>query len=93
MPSLNTRVWVAEKIVRYEHYQKPMANPLIILKISAKPDKVRRYVLSQEVVIIRRHIQPELPCVVTMKHVSNLSKRVAFSGYSDENGFRKSNQV
>ena len=56
-----------------------MANPLIMLKISAIPDKVKRNVLSKEIVTIR----PELPWDVTVKHLNNLSKRMAFSGYSE----------
>ena len=83
MPLLNTRVWVEGKVVQYEHYRKPMANPLIMLKISAMPDKIRRNVLSQEVMTIRRHLRPERPWDVTVKHMNNLSEIMVLSGYSE----------
>ena len=62
-----------------------MANPLIMLKISALPDKVRRNVLSKEVVTIR---QPELPWDVTWTHMNNLSERMALTGFNEKEWFQ-----
>ena len=32
---LDTEVWVKENKVWYEHYRKPMANPLLMMEMSA----------------------------------------------------------
>ena len=40
-------------------------------------------VLTQEVVIIRRNIHPELPWETTVKHLDNLSQRLRISGYDE----------
>ena len=51
MALLNTEVWVEEKKVMYEHYRKPVANPLLMMEMSAMPAKVKRTTLVQEVVV------------------------------------------
>ena len=84
MPLLNTRVWVEGKVVQYEHFRKPMANPLLMLKMSAMPVKVKMTVLSQEVVTIRKNIRPELPWEVTETHLNNFTMRMARSGWSEK---------
>ena len=61
-----------------------MANPLLMLKMSAMSAKVKRTVLSQEVVTIRRNIRPELDWEVTVSHLDNLSRRMAMSGWSEK---------
>ena len=45
----------------HKNYRKPMANPLTMLAMSAMPAKMKRTVLTQEVVRIRRNISLELP--------------------------------
>ena len=84
MPALNTQVWVEENKVLYEHYRKPMANMLLMLEKSAMPAKMKRNVLTQEVVTIRRNIHPDLPWETTAKHLNNFNQRMRLSGY-DEN--------
>ena len=61
MALLDTEVWVEENKVWYEHYRKPMANPLLMMEMSAMPAKVKRTTLVQEVVRIRRNTRPGLP--------------------------------
>ena len=61
MALLDTEVWVEENKVWYEHYRKPMANPLLMMEMSAMPAKVKRTALVQEVVRIRRNTRPGLP--------------------------------
>ena len=61
MALLDTEVWVEENVVWYEHYRKPMANPLLMMEISAMPAKVKRTTMVQEVVRIRRNTRPGLP--------------------------------
>ena len=84
MALLNTEVWVEEGKVWYEHYRKPVANPLLMMQMSAMPAKVKRTTLVQEVVTIRRNIRPGLPWDVTVKHLNNFSRRMKTSGY-DQN--------
>jgi hypothetical protein len=84
MALLNTEVWVEENQVWYEHYRKPMANPLLMMEMSAMPAKVKRTTLVQEVVTIRRNIRPGLPWDVTVKHLDNFCKRMKASGYNQQ---------
>ena len=53
MPMLDIQVWVEGSAVQYEHYRKPMANPLVMLKMSTMPSTIKRTTLTQEVVRIR----------------------------------------
>ena len=46
MPLLDTQVWVEGERVLYEHYRKPVANPLLMLEMSAMPAKMKRTVLT-----------------------------------------------
>ena len=61
---------------------KPMANPLLMMKISAMPAKVKRTTLVQEVVRIRRNIRTGLPWNITVKHPNNFCQRMKASGYN-----------
>ena len=65
MPLLDLQVWVDSNKLMYEHYRKPMANPLLMMEISAMPATMKRTALTQEVVRIRRNTHPELPWVNT----------------------------
>ena len=88
MALLNTEVWVEEKKVMYEHYRKPVANPLLMMEMSAMPAKVKRTTLVQEVVTIRRNIRPGLPWEVTVKHLNNFCSRMKASGYNQQYRFQ-----
>ena len=83
MPLLDTQVWVADNKVMYEHYRKPMANDLLMMEMSAMPAGMKRTVLTQEVVRIRKNIHPDLPWEITAKHLNNLSRRLRLSGYDE----------
>ena len=83
MPLLDTQVWVAGNKVMYEHYRKPMANDLLMMEMSAMPAGMKRTVLTQEVVRIRKNIHPDLPWEITAKHLNNLSRRLRLSGYDE----------
>ena len=61
MPLLNLQVWVEDNKVLYENYRKPVANELLMLEMSAMPAGMKRTVLTQEVIRIRRNIHPGLP--------------------------------
>ena len=84
MPLLNTKVWVEDGVLLYENYRKPVANPLMMLEMSAMPAKMKRTVLTQEVIRIRRNMSNRLPWEATVKHLNDFSERLRLSGY-DEN--------
>ena len=48
MPLLDPQVWVEGKTVQYEHFRKPMANPLMMLEILAMSENMKRTVLTQD---------------------------------------------
>ena len=54
MSMLNTEVWVENNVVWYEHFRKAVANPLLMLEISAMPSRIKRATLTQEVITILR---------------------------------------
>ena len=83
MPLLDTQVWVEGETVEYEHYRKPMANPLMMLEVSAMPENMKRTVLTQEVVRILRNTRPNLPWETKAKHLNQFSERMKLSGYNE----------
>ena len=88
MPLLNTKVWVEEGLLLYENYRKPMANPLMMLEMSAMPANMKRTVLTQEVVRIRRNMSKRLPWEATVKHLNDFSERLKLSGYDEDYRFQ-----
>ena len=80
---LNTEVWVENNVVWYEHFRKAVANPLLMLEISAMPSRIKRATLTQEVITILRNIRPGLPEEVTTKHLNNFCARMKASGYNE----------
>ena len=83
MPLLDTQVWVEGNKVLYEHYRKPVANPLVMLQMSAMPGDMKRTVLTQEVVRVRKNISLELPWETTVRHLNDFSERMRLSGYDE----------
>ena len=71
-------------VLLYEHYRKPMANPLMMLEMSAMPANMKRTVLTQEVIRIRRNISKKLPWETTVKHLDDFSERMKLSGYNED---------
>ena len=76
--------WVKSGRVHYEHYRKPVANPLLMLEMSAMPAGMKRTVLTQEVVRIRRNMHPGLPWEHTVVHLDDFAQRLRASGYNEE---------
>ena len=83
MPLLDTQVWREGDKLMHESYRKPMSNPLTMLAISAMPAKMKRNVLTQEVVRMRRNISLDLPWETTVKHLNDFSARMRASGYGE----------
>ena len=69
-------------LIQLCHDRKPMANPLLMMEMSAMPAKVKRTTLVQEVVRIRRNIRTGLPWNITVKHLNNFCQRMKASGYN-----------
>ena len=84
MPLLDTQVWVEGGRVLYEHYRKPVANPLLMLEMSAMPAKMKRTALAMEVVRIRRNMHPGLPWERTVVHLDDFAQRMRASGYNED---------
>jgi hypothetical protein len=84
MPALDTQLWIEGGKVLYEFYRKPMANPLVMLKCSAMPAKVKRTTLTQEAVRILKNTSPALPWATAAGHLSDLSARMFASGYDEQ---------
>ena len=68
----------------YEYYWKPMANPLLMVEISAMPTIMKRTALTQEVVRIMRNTHPDLPWTTTVSHLNHFSECMRLSGYKQE---------
>ena len=82
MPLLDIQVWVEDNKVMYQHYRKPMANPLLMLELSAMPASMKRTALTQEVIRILRNTRPGLNQEVSTHHLDNFALRMKTSGYN-----------
>ena len=82
MPLLDIQVWVEDNKVMYQHYRKPMANPLLMLELSAMPASMKRTALTQEVIRILRNTRPGLNQEVSTQHLDNFALRMKTSGYN-----------
>ena len=60
MPALDVQLWVENGRVQYQHYRKPMANNLVMMRCSAQPEKTKRTSLTQEGIRVLRNISLEL---------------------------------
>ena len=83
MPILDLEVAMVEDKIRFRHYRKTMANPLVIHQRSAMPQKVKRACLTNEVIRILRNTSSELPNEVKKFFVSDFSHRMRASGYPE----------
>ena len=83
MPLLDLQCWVEGNQLLYQHYRKPMTNPLLMMELSAMPAEMKRTALTQEVVRIRKNCHPGLPWATQVKRLNNFSDRMSRSGYSE----------
>ena len=56
--------------------------------MSAMPANMKRTVLTQEVVRIRRNMSKRLPWEATVKHLNDFSERLKLSGYDEDYRFQ-----
>ena len=59
-----------------------MANPLLMLEMSAMPASMKRTALTQEVIRILRNTRPGLNQEVSTHHLDNFALRMKTSGYN-----------
>ena len=93
MPILDLRVWMANLFdrvthevnvtVMHEHYSKDVSSKAVIDARSAVPWKVKRTILTQEVIRVLRNCSRNLPWKEVCGHVEEYSKRMQFSGYQE----------
>ena len=84
MPALDIPIWVEGKKVRHQHYRKPMANGLVMMRFSAMPEKIKRTSLTQEGIHILRNTSLELPPEVAAGHLTQLCIRMKAAGYNEQ---------
>ena len=82
MPLLDIQVWIEDNKVMYQHYRKPMANPLLMLELSAMPASMKRTALTQEVIRILRNTRPGLNQEVSTQPLDKFALRMKTSGYN-----------
>ena len=94
LPILDMKVWCGTKkdnargsekhIVLHEFYSKPMANKSVIHARSAMPNRMKKTILTQEMLRTLLRCSPELDWSVFAKHGSELNRRMQYSGYSHQ---------
>ena len=93
MPILDLRVWMEAQFdqvthevsvyVIHEYYSKEVSSKAVIDARSAVSWKMKRTVLTQEIVRILRNCSKRLAWSEVCKHVEEYSMRMQFSGYSE----------
>ena len=83
MTILDLKVRVRNNMIDFQHYRKPMANPLVILRSSAHPAKVKRITLVQEGIRILRNTRRTLGWELMMEEMTDLAARLRDSGYDE----------
>ena len=98
MPILDLKVWIDRKnvimngkdckvnVVLREFYAKEVSSKMMLSSRSALPMKVKRMVLTQEVLRVLLNCNPKIPWERMVGHVNNMMRRMQYSGYSK--GFR-----
>ena len=82
---LNVKMWIEEvngmRLILYEHYEKAMASMMVIHADSAIPRKVKRTVLTQEVLRIIRHCSKLITWEEVRGHINKFMMKMQLSGY------------
>ena len=82
---LNVKMWIEEvngmRLILYEHYEKAMASMMVIHADSAIPRKVKRTVLTQEVLRIIRHCSKHITWEEVRGHINKFMMKMQLSGY------------
>ena len=86
MPILDLQVKVSDintNTIDFKHYRKPMSNPLVIMKRSAHPARMKRVTLVQEEIRILRNTRRTLGWEVMQEEMTDLAVRLRDSGYDE----------
>ena len=98
MPILDLKVWIDKKnvimngkdcivnVVLHEFYAKEVSSKMMLSSRWPFPMKVKRTVLTQEVLRVLLNCNPEIPWERTVGHVNNMMRRMQYPGYGK--GFR-----
>ena len=85
VPMLDLRMWIQERdgrlFIVYEHYEKEMATKAVIHATSAIPKKMKRTVLTQEMLRVMLHCSRQLPWETVLGHLNNFMRKMQYSGY------------
>ena len=88
VPVLSLKMWIAEvdgkARLLHEHYEKPMATKMLIHAKSAVPMRVKRTVLTQEMLRILLHCSRYDTWDNVRGHLNNFTKKMQYSGYEQE---------
>ena len=93
IPILDLNVWMSTTYnevdhrptvnIMHEYYYKEVATKAVINSRAAVPEKMKRTVLTQEIVRILRNCSQLLPWDDVCKHVEEFSMRIQYSGYNE----------
>ena len=85
VPMLNLKIWIQEidgrYVLLYEHYEKEMTTKAVIHASSAIPYKMKRTVLTQEVLRILLHCSNDLTWETVLVHLNGFMRKMQYSGY------------
>ena len=85
VPMLNVKMWIMETddrhFIVYEHYEKPMTTKALIHASSAIPYKMKRTVLTQEMLRILLHCSNNIPWERVLHHLNGFICKMQYSGY------------
>ena len=96
LPVLDLKMWLEERVtaegrekykeIVHVHYEKPMVSPLVIMKESALPEKMKRQVLAQEVIRICKNTSECVNDDEKKEQMKKIAKKMKLSGYSEGEG-------
>ena len=69
--------------ILHDFYYKELATKAVINSRAAVPEKMKRTVLTQEILRILRNCSKLLPWEEVCKHVEEFSMRMQYSGYNE----------
>ena len=97
MPILDLKVWcekrliidknnnpIEKNLILHEFYSKPMATKHVMHSRTAFPDKMKKTVLTQEMLRAILRCSPELKWEEKIPHCNEVTKKMQFSGYNQQ---------
>ena len=81
MPLLDLQVRSVENKIQFKFYKKEVSNPLVIMKNSAMPFKIKRAALSSEVLRRLRNTSRDLPWAEKSEILTQFSNALRCSGW------------